>query len=101
MSGYLYFIHADTGDDEGGFWKIGYTSKHPERRAAQLQTGCPFRLELMGFIPASNADERMIHSQLRGKNVIGEWYRFPDEIGGIFIRSCDFYGKILRGEIAR
>jgi hypothetical protein len=58
--------------------KIG-KSVNPERRLGQLQTGCPTRLTILHKIAlptraAMTQLETTIHRDLRGKNIMNEWF---------------------------
>lgn len=67
---YVYFIQAD----ENGPIKIGFTADDPKRRLAQLQTGNPHCLRLLGAIGGDTARERQFHSELAAWRLQGEWF---------------------------
>lgn len=73
--GYIYCI-AEKG--VGGFYgspvKIGYSVK-PEARPAELQTGNPRPLKLLGQIKGTRATERALHEKYINQNLVGEWFR--------------------------
>lgn len=54
-------------------YKIGWT-QNPSRRMASLQTGNPFEIELVGFIPGSMSDEERFHDHFASKRCRGEWF---------------------------
>jgi Meiotically up-regulated gene 113 len=59
-----------------GFHKIGWTEHNPADRVKQLQTGCPFPIELVGTIPATPADDtRWRKVVFKDKHVRGDWFR--------------------------
>ena len=59
-----------------GFHKIGWTERHPADRIRQLQTGCPFPIELVGTIPATPAaDMRWRTVIFADKHVRGDWFK--------------------------
>lgn len=64
----VYFMRA------GNFVKIGKSTYHPRARMAQLQTGCPYQIELMGFIFGGTAREARLHSQFQHLRACGEWF---------------------------
>ena len=67
---YIYFIQAD----ENGPIKIGTTQSNPLRRMANLQTGCPSVVRLLGAIEGTPAQERQIHAVLSQFRTHGEWF---------------------------
>lgn len=68
---FVYFIQAD----ESGPIKIGFTSGSPQARLAQLQTGNPAALKLLGAIKGSTAKERELHTSLSEWRLQGEWFQ--------------------------
>ena len=59
---------------EMGDWiKIGYTAGEPSKRIAQLQTGQPQRIKLLGSIPGEM--DAALKSTERGRGIIrrGIW----------------------------
>lgn len=69
--GYVYCI-GERGRDLGV--KIGY-SVNPTARVAELQTGNPRELVLLGAFQGTEADERDLHERYFGDNLVGEWFR--------------------------
>jgi hypothetical protein len=67
---FVYFTQAD----EDGPIKIGFTSDDPMRRLAQLQTGNPATLKLLGAIRGSSAREKEFHAALSQWRLQGEWF---------------------------
>lgn len=72
--GYVYIIHA-TGTNR---IKLGF-SNEPEKRLADLQTGSPFPLALIGTCPGSAKLERRLHSQLKDRHRTGEWFEIDPQ----------------------
>lgn len=70
----VYFLRA------GPFVKVGRTSGHPSTRIAQLQTGCPFPIELIGLIFGDSGREAKLHSQFSHLRACGEWFRAEPEL---------------------
>lgn len=66
----IYFLKA------GDFiaYKIGFTASDPLKRMADLQVGCPFKLELLGAIEGTWAQEQSLHELLANFKTIGEWF---------------------------
>lgn len=67
MTGFIYAIES------GDAVKIGYAAD-PVRRVAELNTGCPSRHRLIGFIEGTQNQERRLHSSLRQWRRRGEWF---------------------------
>lgn len=63
-------------------FKVG-VSKNPQRRLAQLQTGCPSRLSIVFHQPVRDAwaVESTVHATLRshGAHVMNEWFKLSDD----------------------
>lgn len=74
----VYFIQ-ESGDER--FLKIGYSDDDVRSRLAQIQTGNPRPLELLGILPdATRVDEAALHFQFAEHWVRGEWFTPSDEI---------------------
>ncbi len=74
--GYVYFIGAY------GKVKIGRT-KRLNRRIAELQTGCPTKMELLYSIKTDQPSqlEASLHKLFASKRSIGEWFDIqPDDV---------------------
>lgn len=61
------------------FYKIGHTTSDPMQRLSTLQTGNPFRVELVGTIPGTIGQERGLHHKFARKRERGEWFRLSQE----------------------
>lgn len=73
--GLVYVIHA-TGTNRV---KIGF-SFDPAKRLAELQTGSPFPLTLIGTCEGSFSLECRMHERLKDYRRTGEWFEFgPQE----------------------
>ena len=98
----IYLIKA------GEYYKIG-CSKHPKTRIRAMQTGCPFKMDLVFSIFCDEAFvlEAALHNVYADKHSYGEWFTninskdclkiveiFNDEVVGQF--SVDKYAKIAR-----
>lgn len=57
-------------------YKIGKSADY-EKRLAKLQTGCPFPLELLCFLPAKNPQtlESTLHNIFKTRRKSGEWFQ--------------------------
>lgn len=69
--GYVYGI---TEDGAGEFIKIGY-SVNPQKRVAELQTGNPRKLVLLGYKKGTESDEKSLHQKYIKDNVLQEWFK--------------------------
>lgn len=61
------------------FYKIGHTTSDPLQRLSTLQTGNPFRVELVGTVPGTIGQERNLHYQFAHKRERGEWFKLSQE----------------------
>jgi hypothetical protein len=65
---YVYFAQVD-----GGPIKIG-VARNPIRRLAQMRTGNPAPIRLLGVIRGNTQTELEIHNLFAAENVAGEWF---------------------------
>lgn len=73
-TGYTYLIHC-TGTP---YYKIGHSKNMPLSRLADLQTGCPYPLELVAMSRTEDCIgfERLIQYTHEPLHERGEWYEF-------------------------
>ena len=79
----VYFIFSP--DDPRSLVKIGYTKGDVEGRIAQLQIGCPFRLQLILALDGGGLLERTLHHRFRKSRCHGEWFYPTEEIRAFII----------------
>lgn len=72
----IYFIRM--GKD--GPIKIGKTNGHPWARLAELQTGNPYKLELVAYISAPDQIEEQLHAYFDEYRMEGEWFQPVPEV---------------------
>lgn len=72
---YVYFLLAP----EVNAVKIGKT-KNLLQRLQALQTGCPVRLSLLGWVPGYSVEEKVLHSYFDELWLLGEWFRHSDPL---------------------
>lgn len=73
--GTIYFIKSD----ETKEIKIGYTSGEVEKRLNSLQTGHPYKLQVLATMPGSRDDEKNLHERFASSRLSGEWFKpYPD-----------------------
>lgn len=88
---YLYLIEADAPVRPSlALYKIGITSKPPERRLRQLQTGTPYPLSLVASVRCAHPArlERELHAMFPGRNTSGEWFALtPLELAAVQERA--------------
>lgn len=77
-TGFVYFIGC--GDPYITHVKIGFTRKNPYARMADLQTGCPFKLKMIGFVVGNIEMERELHDVLRDYRREGEWFALENYV---------------------
>lgn len=58
------------------YYKIGYTTSSVARRMAQLQTGNPFKLEIVKVFQGTTKDEAALHAKFANKRAPAnnEWF---------------------------
>lgn len=91
---FVYLIQVE----DTNICKVGYTKKKPENRLKELQTASAKKLVVASFYLTKRAAqvEAAIHNtyssyQTReedGKKLIGEWFRFDEEIIKNFTKIC-------------
>lgn len=69
--GWIYFVV----DNRYRHMKAGW-SGNPIKRLADLQTGHPLPLKIIGIIPGSYSYEAAIHRTFHRYRTAGEWYRY-------------------------
>ena len=67
MTGFVYAIES------GDAVKIGW-AKNPIRRLSELNVGSPGTHRLLGFVEASRAQEKELHSIFSRFRIRGEWF---------------------------
>lgn len=75
VPGYVYCI----GEKGTKKVKVGYSTK-PEARIAELQTGNPRVLRLIGKVRGTEADERNLHRKYSDLNILQEWFKATPEL---------------------
>lgn len=77
-TGFVYFVGI--GDPYITHVKIGFTSKHPSTRIKSLQTGCPFKIKMLGFVFGNPDLEHELHDVLRDDRAAGEWFAWTEHV---------------------
>ena len=71
-------------------YKTGFTKRWVRTRISELQTGCPYALELVGCITGNKNQERAIHKQFEESKIrFGktEWFKYNPRLLEIFKKS--------------
>lgn len=66
--------------------KIGH-AVDPHKRIAELQTGNPRKLILLGFIKGTMEDEAHLHQRFHKDNVLQEWFCPSRELLSLFVNK--------------
>lgn len=66
----IYFVQQG----KSGPIKIGYTKSNIDKRIEQLQTGCAYKLTLLGTIDGDKEQENLIQHFFHGHRMYGEWF---------------------------
>ena len=63
------------------YYKVGYTDGDPERRKAQLQTGCPLPLDIVAQVIGDRALEASLHRRWQSQraDAANEWFTLTKE----------------------
>lgn len=72
--GFVYFIAI--GEPYVTYVKVGFTRKNPAARLRDLQTGCPFKMRLLGYVFGCRAMEQELHDVLGDDRAEGEWFAY-------------------------
>lgn len=93
--GFVYAIRS-----ESGAIKVGFSTKSPESRVGQMQTGTAEALELIGFVPGTHDDEQACHRVLKdfGYHIRGEWFE-DGKWSGVFAAGILADGKSVVDEV--
>lgn len=73
--GFVYFIRAG----RTATIKIGW-ALDPDKRLDAMQTGCPHKLLLIGFIPGGRAIEQEWHREWKHLRINREWFRLDTDL---------------------
>lgn len=60
--------------------KIGWTNKSPALRLCELQTGCPWKIRLIGYLSGDVSHERLLHRMFDSSRMAGEWFSRSPEL---------------------
>lgn len=85
---WIYLIKAEVDDIK--YYKIGITSRLPEKRLKELQTGNAVQLELINMFETNFANlfETTLHRTFSYEKEMGEWFLLNDEQVFNFIAIC-------------
>lgn len=72
--------------------KIGYTRKNPYGRMRDLQTGCPFKMHMLGILFGTIDREQELHDVLKEYRKEGEWFEYSEYVQQIIKRELNFEG---------
>jgi hypothetical protein len=73
MSGFVYAVEC------AGRIKIGF-SEGPEKRFNKIASDAPFPCVLLGYWPATVADEMAFHERFKSIRVHGEWFAVTEDL---------------------
>lgn len=75
LPGWIYYI----GNLKHGYVKIGY-SKNPIKRIGSIQTGCPFKLEIIYTERGSFEIEKAYQDGFKEYCTYGEWFKIEGDL---------------------
>lgn len=70
--GFVYGIQA------GSRVKIGFTTKHPNKRMAELKVAASEPLHLVAVMRGERSDETQLHRQFKAAKIRREWFDAAD-----------------------
>lgn len=90
----IYFIQCE---GPGRPIKIGY-AEDPDKRLANLQAGCPYRLVLLEDVELEDAREleHKLHQRFRARVLRGEWFEETPELLDLVRRTKEYKFDVLR-----
>ena len=88
------------GDDTPAPVKIGFTTRDPSDRLADLLTGTPRALRVLASCEGDQAEEALLHAACRASHVAREWFARTPEIDAL-IRDPSAVLAEIRREAAR
>ena len=80
--GYIYFIKVEGRD----IFKIGITAKNVKSRIANIQTSCPYPIELYATYESDDYEneEAELHERFKDRQTSGEWFNLtPLEVDAL------------------
>jgi len=85
-------------EHEHGYVKIG-VSENPKQRVSSLQTGCPYKISVIGQINTSTPFEveTRLHERYNKRKKRGEWYDLTAREKARLVALCD----LNRAEVDR
>lgn len=88
--GMIYFIEQP----DCGAVKIGYT-RDMMTRVRNIATFCPLRLQLIGLIAGTTADEEALHRRFAEHRNHGEWFRRCPEIDAAMLAPVTDHTRMM------
>ena len=95
--GYVYIIRCEGYEA----FKVGMTRSSPQSRVSALQTGCPFKLNLLLAYPVMDAErvEASVHALLAGCRLEGEWFQVAnpweaEQVLALLRCEADYYAGL-------
>lgn len=83
-------------NDDKSFYKIGFTKGSVHKRITELQTGCPFKIELVDYYDTyyGLSVEKNLHKAYSHLKTHGEWFELSIEEETKFKIMCEKYENI-------
>ena len=85
----IYLLKIDTPDKR--LYKIGSTRKSISQRIQQLQTGCPYEIQLVEYHESEYGQlvERSLHNRFSHMQTFGEWFELDLIQEFNFQKTCE------------
>ena len=83
-------------NDDKTFYKIGFTKGSVNKRVSDLQTGCPFKIEIVDTYNSNYATtiEKILHNLYSHLKTHGEWFELSVDEESKFKKLCEKYENI-------
>lgn len=85
---FIYLLKIDTPDTR--LYKIGSTKGSVQKRIRELQTGCPYQIDLINHHQSEFGQviERTLHNRYNHMKTHGEWFQLSISEEIDFIENC-------------
>ncbi|MFW6225951.1 MAG: GIY-YIG nuclease family protein [bacterium] len=83
-------------NDDKTFYKIGFTKGSVKKRITELQTGCPFKIEIVDTFDTEIGQvlEKTLHNLYHHLKTHGEWFELDITEEVNFKKLCEKYENI-------
>lgn len=85
-------------NDDKSLYKIGFTRGSIYKRIRELQTGCPYQINVVDIYSSEYGTiiERSLHNMFSHSKTYGEWFELGVEDEVKFKKLCEQYENIQK-----